>query len=74
MFKYELHIEVCKAIIKAVKKRKPISLAKDKHTHGGKREGAGRKPVYNEPLQRVYVPLSMVEEIKTMIRDRYMTK
>ena len=23
MFKYELHIEVCKAIIKAVKKRKP---------------------------------------------------
>lgn len=42
--------------------------------HGGQRQGAGRKPVYNEPLQRVYVPLSMVEEIKTMIRDRYMTK
>ena len=38
-----------------------------KQPHGGKREGAGRKAVYNEPTKVVRVPESRILEIKAYL-------
>jgi hypothetical protein len=34
---------------------------------GGKREGAGRKP-NPEPTKRIYVPIGLLNAVKTMIK------
>ena len=41
---------------------------------GGKREGAGRKPVYDEPTVMKRVPISLVEEFKSWLESKLKQK
>lgn len=43
-------------------------------THGGKRDGAGRKPKYKGATCRITVPISMKQEILDMIEARCRVK
>lgn len=39
-----------------------------KHTHGGKRKGAGRKP--KEPTKPIRVPIGLIKAVQDLI-ERY---
>lgn len=38
-------------------------------SHGGSRDGSGRKPLYNEPTKAVRIPISRVIEIKNYLTE-----
>lgn len=44
---------------------------KKKPTHGGRREGSGRKPKYGEPTVTVAfrVPVSKLEQVKKQVKQ-----
>lgn len=39
----------------------------DKHSHGGKRENAGRKHKYGEKTKKISIPLSLIPQIMAML-------
>ena len=47
-------------------------MAKRKETRGGTRKGSGAKPRYSEQTKTVAfrVPISKVEEVKTMVKSK----
>ena len=41
---------------------------------GGKREGAGRKKKWLEPMTRVYIPLKLKKEFEIWLKKKTKTK